>query len=51
MEIVILFCLLMVVVGIAVPTAVDAGVVVAKSTALHALTSGPVAFLCYRLKA
>ena len=47
---VILLCLLMVVVGIAVPAAVDAGVVVAKSTTLHALAAGTVAFLGYFLE-
>ena len=46
METVILLCLLMVVVGIAVSAAVDASVVVAKSTAFHALTSGAIALLC-----
>ena len=44
---VILLCLLMVVVGIAVPAAVDAGVVVAEPPALHALAAGTVAFLGY----
>ena len=47
---VILLCLLMVVVSIAVPAAVDAGVVVAKSTTLHALAAGTVAFLGYFLE-
>ena len=47
---VILLCLLMVVVGIAVPAAVDAGVVVAKSTTLHAPAAGTVAFLSYLLE-
>jgi uncharacterized membrane protein YgaE (UPF0421/DUF939 family) len=37
---VILLRLLMVVVGIAVPLAVDAGVVVAKSTTLHTSAAG-----------
>ena len=47
---VILLCLLMVVVGIAVPAAVDAGVVVAKSTTLHAPAAWTVAFLSYLLE-
>ena len=42
--------LLMVVIGIAVPAAVDAGVVVAKSTTLHAPAAGTVAFLSYLLE-
>ena len=42
--------LLMVVVGIAVPAAVDAGVVVAKSTTLHAPAAGTIAFLSYLLE-
>ena len=47
---VILLCLLMVVVGIAVPAAVDAGVVVAESPTLHAPAPGPVAFFGYFLE-
>ena len=47
---IILLCLLMVVVGISVPAAVDAGVVVAKSTTLHAPAAGTVAFLSYLLE-
>lgn len=50
MKSVILLCLLMVVVGIAVPAAVDACVVVAKSTTLHAPAAGTVAFLSYLLE-
>ena len=50
MKSVILLRLLMVVVGIAVPLAVDAGVVVAKSTTLHAPAAGTIAFLSYLLE-
>ena len=47
---IILLRLLMVVVGIAVPAAVDAGVVVAKSTTLHTSAAGTVAFLGHFLE-
>ena len=41
---IILLRLIMVVVGIAVPATIDASVVVAESTTLHAPAPGPVAF-------
>lgn len=44
------YCLLMIVVGIAVSTTVDAGVVVSESTAFHALASRAIALLCYLLE-
>lgn len=47
---VILLRLLMVVVGIAVSATIDAGVVVAKSTTLHAPATGAVALLGHLLK-
>ena len=50
MKSIILLRFFMVVVGIAVPAAVDAGVVVAKSTTLHAPAAGTVAFLSYLLE-
>ena len=50
METVILLCLLMVVVGIAVSTAVDAGVVIAEPTAFHASASWAIVLLCYLLE-
>ena len=41
---------LMVVVGITISAAVDAGVVVAESPTLHAPAAGTVAFLSYLLE-
>ena len=50
METVVLLCLLMVVVGIAVSTAVDASVVVAEPPTLHTSAARAIAFLCYLFK-